>query len=278
MIGPNAYSASFYNAPVPRIAEQQAAAATAADAADAADFSMILNGAAPAKTAFAGAAAEPKAEGPSLIGFIKGLIDVINPLQHIPVIGAIYRHITGDEISPMAHLAGDAIYGGAIGGAIALADIAYEKITGKDVGETMIATLTNSGKPETTMIARNLNEQVSPAAGGMKIADIIWDDAPTQVSLLSPTPTLLTPAGTDEKDPVPHSAPTPAPVYPAKDNAITALQAADSTIGFHRQEAPAVASRTDVPPGLIAARMMDALDKYQHMKQGPTGMIISGTY
>ncbi|MEC7538792.1 MAG: hypothetical protein VYB59_16055, partial [Pseudomonadota bacterium] len=43
------------------------------------------------------------------------LIDMINPLQHIPVVSSIYRAITGDEISPAARLAGGALFGGPIG-------------------------------------------------------------------------------------------------------------------------------------------------------------------
>ncbi|MDE2336023.1 MAG: hypothetical protein KGL10_01805, partial [Alphaproteobacteria bacterium] len=54
-------------------------------------------------------------------GFMKDLFDIINPLQHIPVIGALYRHITGDTISPEAEFIGDALYGGPVGGAVAAA-------------------------------------------------------------------------------------------------------------------------------------------------------------
>ncbi len=37
------------------------------------------------------------------------LIDIVNPLQHIPVIGTIYRRITGDTLDPGARLAGGAL-------------------------------------------------------------------------------------------------------------------------------------------------------------------------
>lgn len=39
------------------------------------------------------------------------LLDVINPLQHIPMVSSIYRAVTGDEISPGARVAGGALYG-----------------------------------------------------------------------------------------------------------------------------------------------------------------------
>ncbi|HEV7371081.1 MAG TPA: hypothetical protein VGO20_18420, partial [Arenibaculum sp.] len=43
------------------------------------------------------------------------LLDVINPLQHIPVVGTIYRALTGDEISTPARVAGGTLYGGVVG-------------------------------------------------------------------------------------------------------------------------------------------------------------------
>lgn len=42
------------------------------------------------------------------------LVDVLNPLQHIPVIGTLYRAATGDEIKPASQVAGDILFGGGI--------------------------------------------------------------------------------------------------------------------------------------------------------------------
>lgn len=50
------------------------------------------------------------------IGFLD-FLDIINPLQHIPIIGNIYRSVTGDNIKPVAKIIGDSIYGGPIGAA-----------------------------------------------------------------------------------------------------------------------------------------------------------------
>jgi hypothetical protein len=49
------------------------------------------------------------------------LLDIVNPLQHIPVISNIYRKVTGDTIDPAAMIAGGALFGGPIGAAISLA-------------------------------------------------------------------------------------------------------------------------------------------------------------
>ncbi|MEC8776443.1 MAG: hypothetical protein VXX79_16545, partial [Pseudomonadota bacterium] len=67
------------------------------------------------------------------------LIDVINPLQHIPVVSSIYRAITGDEISPAARLAGGALFGGPIGLAGAYVSGVVEDATDTSIGEIVIA-------------------------------------------------------------------------------------------------------------------------------------------
>ena len=71
-------------------------------------------------------------------------LDVINPLQHIPVISTIYRQITGDEIGAAAKVIGGAIYGGGIGAAFQAADVALDSFTGKDLGEHTVAFLDNA--------------------------------------------------------------------------------------------------------------------------------------
>jgi len=69
------------------------------------------------------------------------VLDVINPLQHIPVVSTFYRAITGDEISPGARMAGGALYGGPIGFAVATANAMIEAATGEDIGDTVMTAL-----------------------------------------------------------------------------------------------------------------------------------------
>lgn len=90
-----------------------------------------------------------------------GFLDMINPLQHIPVVSSIYRRITGDEISPVSRVAGDTLFFGAIGMASSLVNAAIEKLSGKDVGDhVMTAMLGEKDKapnaPEApVMVAKN---------------------------------------------------------------------------------------------------------------------------
>lgn len=58
------------------------------------------------------------------------VLDVINPLQHIPLVGTLYRKLTGDTISPAARIVGGAIYGGPIGAGVAMAGAVIEQATG----------------------------------------------------------------------------------------------------------------------------------------------------
>ena len=72
-------------------------------------------------------------------GFFHHLLDVINPLQHLPVIGTIYRAITGEHIGPIEKIAGDTLYGGMWGAVSSVADVAFEGITGKSFEDTALA-------------------------------------------------------------------------------------------------------------------------------------------
>jgi hypothetical protein len=71
-------------------------------------------------------------------------LSIINPLQHLPVIGTLYRAITGDKIGTLEKIAGDTLYGGLWGAVSSVADAAFEAVTGKDVGDTVLALFTGS--------------------------------------------------------------------------------------------------------------------------------------
>lgn len=68
-------------------------------------------------------------------------LDIINPLQHIPIVSTVYREITGDTIQPSMRIMGDMLYGGVIGGMASIANAVIEQATGQDVGETVMASL-----------------------------------------------------------------------------------------------------------------------------------------
>src|SRR3546814_5593745 len=43
------------------------------------------------------------------------LLDLVNPLQHIPGVAQVYRAVTGDAIKPAVKIVGGALFGGPIG-------------------------------------------------------------------------------------------------------------------------------------------------------------------
>ena len=74
------------------------------------------------------------------------VLDIINPLQHIPVVSTIYRMVTGDEIGMGARLAGGALFGGPLGIAAAGIVAGLEEISGGTV-EQHIASLFEGDDP-----------------------------------------------------------------------------------------------------------------------------------
>jgi hypothetical protein len=74
------------------------------------------------------------------------LLDVVNPLHHLPVVGDVYRGITNDKISAVARVTGGAIYGGAIGGAVSIVNAAVEEHTGQLLGGALKSGATGTPK------------------------------------------------------------------------------------------------------------------------------------
>lgn len=115
--------------------------------------------------------------------FFENLLDIINPLQHIPVVSSIYRAITGDEIATPARLIGGALFGGPVGFASAAANLMFEEASGDDLAGHALALVSDiDGAPELadaqapaaaeTPPAPQSAAPVATAAGN---AEIIWN-------------------------------------------------------------------------------------------------------
>ncbi|MBL4739342.1 MAG: hypothetical protein JKY12_00005, partial [Sneathiella sp.] len=61
-------------------------------------------------------------------------LDIINPLQHLPIISTLYRELTGDTISAGSRMIGGGVFGGGIGLAASAVNAAIQSETGKDIG------------------------------------------------------------------------------------------------------------------------------------------------
>ena len=73
-------------------------------------------------------------------GFSFGdVIDIINPLQHLPVIGTLYRKITGDTMGSFSGIVGSTIFGGPLGAIGSGINLALKESTGKDLAENAMS-------------------------------------------------------------------------------------------------------------------------------------------
>lgn len=63
------------------------------------------------------------------------VIDVINPLHHLPIVGMVYRGLTGDTLHPMSQIIGGALYGGPVGAVTGTINAVSQVQTGKDLSD-----------------------------------------------------------------------------------------------------------------------------------------------
>jgi hypothetical protein len=82
---------------------------------------------------------QAQADGTAPEASFGDLLDVINPLQHIPVVSTIYREITGDSIEGAARIVGGGLYGGVGGFVGGLVNAIVEEATGQDLGAHAMA-------------------------------------------------------------------------------------------------------------------------------------------
>jgi hypothetical protein len=209
------------------------------------------------------------------------LLDVINPLQHIPLVSTLYRAVTGDEIQAPMRIAGGALFGGPIGFLAALANVVVDDAVGADLGEMALAALTG-------------DEAGGAAADELQVA-------------------AAGPAARETPDPAPATAAAPAGPVAAGDSApltgdaalravatdLRALatgaappgpviqEAAQQAALVARESGTEMASEDTGPaeplptaylPGAatlsaggFAERMMRALDRYEDMAKSPVG-------
>jgi hypothetical protein len=236
--------------------------------------------------------------------FFENLLDVINPLQHIPVVSTIYRAISGDEIAAPAQLIGGALFGGPMGLASAAANLMFEEVSGDDlaghalalVGDAvdtpelanaMAATPTNTPPvPSLTSLSAteaapltvpntattNTATQVATRDTG---PDIIWNGPRVLPSLARATPILPDAAGTDRSVNVSSAQPAPVGETPlANTGAALSTPAArpawlDAAIA-DAQAVQGTAQNGKAPQKVegqpwITDAMLDALGKYREM-------------
>jgi hypothetical protein len=93
-------------------------------------------------------------------------VDIINPLQHIPIVATIYRNRTGDTLGFASRVIGGALWGrigGFVSGAV---NGVVNWLTGKDIGDHIYsAFFGNSGESQRSKMVTNSVE--SPTSSSM---------------------------------------------------------------------------------------------------------------
>ena len=174
------------------------------------------------------------------------LLDLINPLQHIPIVSTFYRAITGDELSPAARIAGGTLFGGPIGLVAAVTNTTVQAFSGRDIGETLFASAfgeSNNGEDAVLTVDPASSNETQLAA-----SDSRGDGLP--ISLLPSRPTDQT-AAAHTPETAPYLAPHPARSTQAAGSASEPLP---RTIAVAKKPQPEPLSSTtaSMPSSLLA--------------------------
>jgi hypothetical protein len=107
-------------------------------------FDDVLN------DAMAYAPAQPASIEDAPFGFAD-LVDIVNPLHHIPLVGTLYREMTGDTIRDSGRIVGGALFGGPAGAAAGLANTIIAHETGSSVEGHALAMLRDPSAQKETL-------------------------------------------------------------------------------------------------------------------------------
>lgn len=138
------------------------------------------------------------------------LLDIINPLQHLPIVSSLYRSLTGDEISPASRLAGGALFGGPIGFAGAVVSSMVEDATDTTIGDVIVAAFSDEDAPDTATQLATIAPAGGPSSDNVSTAG-------TTAALMPQAAPIAVPAASARALPV-----QPAPETPPQPHAIMA--------------------------------------------------------
>ncbi len=111
------------------------------------------------------------------------VLDIINPLQHIPIVSAIYRMATEDDIGVGSRILGGALFGGPLGLLIAGLTAIFEEISGGSIEEHVASlwdTLADEGDAASQIAT---TEKMGPTPAALSV---IEDDYAAAAILSAP--------------------------------------------------------------------------------------------
>ncbi len=83
------------------------------------------------------------------------IVDMLNPLQNLPIVGNIYRSITGDTIKPASQVIGGTLFGGMLGFGLGMVNVIAQNETGKDAPEAVMGFLSGGDSGDGDSAAAN---------------------------------------------------------------------------------------------------------------------------
>jgi hypothetical protein len=175
----------------------------AASAAPVSDYSRVMDEVSAAQSSEPAVAEKPASTSKPFslwehedFGFAD-FLDIINPLQHIPIVSTIYRNLTGDQIAMAPRVIGGAIWGRLGGFVSGVINSVVEWFTGKDLGDHIYAALFGQPgeQPADNAVAQaadvkpllpdNSPVEIVPAVDSPASAKVEAEAVPTAVPLTS---------------------------------------------------------------------------------------------
>jgi hypothetical protein len=147
--------------------------------------------------------------------FFDNLLDVVNPLEHLPIVSTIYSHLTGDKPNDFTQVAGDALYGGPMGLLSSIGNIVFTHVTGKSIGDTVWSMVTGDGKSDAAASTKRHDDVRTPQSPSSDLFSFLRSNVgseydSTDVASRSTTPAKATTPSAAAR--VATTAPTAAPV------------------------------------------------------------------
>ena len=233
---------------------------------------------------------EWNADAPDEIVFVDGrkrgfgdLLQAFNPLHHLPVVGTLYREMTGTTIEPAARVIGGLIFGGPIGVASAIANAFLEESSGKDIGGHIASLVKPAGSDPDAPPPPPGSRPAGPVEGGLFLASmnatpIGTTDGTTEsdgllttwIAAGAPRPEPILEARATAQEPA-RAMPTHLPLFTPLPPAAVAAVSPEVPVA-----APAVASPAAPPPAMPEALPLSgrgrSLAEYRAAAQAiPTG-------
>jgi hypothetical protein len=117
-------------------------------------------------------------EGPVQELTFDDVLDLVNPLQHLPVISTIYRAITGDKIKPAMQIMGDLGYGGPTGFVLSCFQVLFNQISGDDIGGHILSFLDGKDSPKVAAAPASGAEPAPQLASAAEAPPVVAADPP----------------------------------------------------------------------------------------------------